>query len=50
MPDIDVKLDQLNRVIYEMFGPDLKVRVGRPQQLCVPVAKRSPTGGHFSSP
>lgn len=42
--DIDVRLDQLNRVIYEMFGPEVKVRVGQPQQLCVPVAKRSPTG------
>ncbi len=41
--DIDVRLTQLNRVINDMFGPEVKVRVGRPQQLCVPVAKRSPT-------
>ena len=47
--DIEVRLSQLNRVIYGMFGPDLKVWVGRPQQLCVPVAKRSPTGNSPSS-
>lgn len=41
--DIDVRLTQLNRVIYDMFGAEVKVRVGQPQQLCVPVAKRSPT-------
>ena len=36
---LDVRLDHLNPVIREMFGPDVKVRVQEPQQLCVPVAK-----------
>lgn len=40
--DVDVRLTQLNRVIQDMLGREVKVRVGRPQQLCVPVAKRSP--------
>jgi hypothetical protein len=38
--DIDVRLTQLNRVIQDMFGREVKVRVGKPQQLCVPVLKR----------
>ena len=44
--DIYVRLTQLNRVIAEMVGPDLRVIVREPQQLCVPVAKN----GDFPPP
>jgi hypothetical protein len=37
--DLTVRLDQLNPVIRNMFGPEVKVLVREPQQLCVPVAK-----------
>ncbi|MFL6193505.1 MAG: hypothetical protein ACJ75H_05000 [Thermoanaerobaculia bacterium] len=37
--DFDLILDQLNPVMYNLFGPQVKVTVREPQQLCVPVAK-----------
>lgn len=37
--DLPLRLDQLNPVIAEMFGPQLSVWVREPQQLCVPVVK-----------
>lgn len=37
--DLDVRLDQLNPVISGAFGPEVKVTVREPEQLCVPVAK-----------
>lgn len=37
--DLDLRLDQLNRVIREQYGPEVKVVVREPEQLCVPVAK-----------
>jgi hypothetical protein len=37
--DLPLKLDHLNPVIAQMFGPTDLVIVREPQQLCVPVAK-----------
>jgi hypothetical protein len=37
--DLELRLDQLNPVIRNLFGPEVKVIVREPEQLCVPVAK-----------
>lgn len=39
--DVTLSLSQLNPVIAAKFGPDVKVVVREPQQLCVPVAKNN---------
>lgn len=39
--DVDLTLSQLNPVIVDKFGKELKVTVREPQQLCVPVAKNN---------
>ncbi|HSK78089.1 MAG TPA: hypothetical protein VLQ45_16675 [Thermoanaerobaculia bacterium] len=39
--NVDLSLSQLNPVIAHKFGPDVKVTVREPQQLCVPVAKNN---------
>lgn len=39
--DYQLRLDHLNPVIREKFGPSLEVVVREPQQLCVPVMKNN---------
>lgn len=39
--DYSLRLDHLNPVIQEMFGPSIEVVVREPEQLCVPVMKNN---------
>lgn len=48
--DLPLRVDHLNPVIAQMFGPSDQIVVREPQQLCVPVAKRDPQTGKDATP